>query len=300
MIQQLLADIRAYFEWLQQEWGDYAAFHNYKIPLEGYVANLAPYYINRHPYCLYVKSNSDAWAHCMERLPALAPRCAEGAFCGICYAGVGEMVFPVRDLDNTVLGFISVSGYEIDEREEEEKARHFADKYHMDLAKLQTIRQTTFRKPADKKALQVRVAPLCNMFVLLYHALLSIIPQGMELRRESSLLSHAVWFLQKNYCSDIKISDVAAYCHCSASTISHLFKRQMGQSVPAYLQTLRLNNAKRLLAETDLSVSAIADAVGFCTANYFCTSFKQETGCSPSAWRSGQGHNAARKDVFCP
>ena len=83
MIQRLLADIRAYFEWLQQECGIYAAFHNYKIPLEGYVAYLAPYYINRHPYCLYVKSNSEAWAHCMERLPNLESKCEAGAFCGI-------------------------------------------------------------------------------------------------------------------------------------------------------------------------------------------------------------------------
>mgnify|MGYP001094372289 CR=1 FL=1 len=66
MIQRLLADIRAYFEWLQQECGIYAAFHNYKIPLEGYVAYLAPYYINRHPYCLYVKSKHGriAWKDC--------------------------------------------------------------------------------------------------------------------------------------------------------------------------------------------------------------------------------------------
>lgn len=285
MIQRLLADIRAYFEWLQQECGIYAAFHNYKIPLEGYVAYLAPYYINRHPYCLYVKSNSEALAHCMERLPNLESKCEAGAFCGICYAGMGEIVFPVQDLDNRILGFVSISGYTVDVREEAEKAKHFADKYHMDDNKLQTIRQSTFQELPNAEEMQVRVAPLCNMLVLLHHALMSIMPQGIEVQKESSLLSHAVWFLQKNYCSDIKISDVAAYCHCSVSTISHLFKRQMGQSVPAYLQVLRLNHAKRMLSETELSISAISDAVGFCTANYFCTVFKQTIGLSPSAWR---------------
>ena len=79
--------------------------------------------------------------------------------------------------------------------------------------------------------------------------------------------------------------DVADYCHCSVSTISHLFKKQMGQSVPAYILALRLDHAKRLLRETGLAVNQISDALGFCNPNYFCRCFKNSFGVSPSRWR---------------
>lgn len=285
MITRLLDEIAAYFACLQQDHGDYAAFHNYKIPLEGYVARLAPYYINRHPYCLYVKSNPDAWNHCMARLPKLEPLCTGGMFCGVCYAGMGEYVFPVQDFDGVVLGFISVSGYAVDREQALSKLQHFAHRYDIPEEHLLEVYRTAETPPPDPTVLKARIAPLCNMFVLLYHALREVLPQGAEMQRESSLLSHAVFFLQKNYMTDATSADVADYCHCSVSTISHLFKKQMGQSVPAYILALRLDHARRLLRETGLTVNQISDALGFCNPNYFCRCFKNSFGISPSQWR---------------
>lgn len=292
MITRLLDEIAAYFACLQQDHGDYAAFHNYRIPLEGYVARLAPYYINRHPYCLYVKSNPSAWNHCMDRLPRLESLCRGGAFCGVCYAGMGEYVFPVQDFDGTVLGFISVSGYAVAPGEARGKLAHFARRYNMAQADLLEVYRTAEKPLPEPRVLKARIAPLCNMFVLLYHALREVLPQGAEMQRESSLLSHAVFFLQKKYMTDVTTADVAAYCHCSVSTISHLFKRQMGQSVPAYIQTLRMDHARHLLRETGLTVNQISDALGFCNPNYFCRCFKNRTGQSPSQWRKNAGDGA--------
>ena len=59
VVSKLLTEISAYFEYLAHQHGDYVAFHNVKIPMEGYMAQLAPYNINRNPYCLYVKSKPE-------------------------------------------------------------------------------------------------------------------------------------------------------------------------------------------------------------------------------------------------
>lgn len=67
MVTRLLTEITAYFEYLTRQHGDYVAFHNVKIPLEGYMAQLAPYNINRNPYCLYVKSKQEVWNTCIAR-----------------------------------------------------------------------------------------------------------------------------------------------------------------------------------------------------------------------------------------
>ena len=52
VVSRLLTEISAYFEYLARQHGDYVAFHNVKIPMEGYMAQLAPYNINRNPYCM--------------------------------------------------------------------------------------------------------------------------------------------------------------------------------------------------------------------------------------------------------
>ena len=41
VVSRLLTEISAYFEYLARQHGDYVAFHNVKIPMEGYMAQLA-------------------------------------------------------------------------------------------------------------------------------------------------------------------------------------------------------------------------------------------------------------------
>ena len=103
VVSRLLTEISAYFEYLARQHGDYVAFHNVKIPMEGYMAQLAPYNINRNPYCLYVKSKPEVWNTCIARQGKVVNCCASGPFCGTCYAGMGEFVFPVLSADGAVL-----------------------------------------------------------------------------------------------------------------------------------------------------------------------------------------------------
>ena len=286
VVSRLLTEISAYFEYLARQHGDYVAFHNVKIPMEGYMAQLAPYNINRNPYCLYVKSKPEVWNTCIARQGKVVNCCASGPFCGTCYAGMGEFVFPVLSADGAVLCFLSVSGYCMDEQMSMQKMRHFARKYDLQLEKLKEVYQESVRTDAPQiEELRVRIAPLCNMFALLHRELSQLQPKALESQRQSSLLSHAIVYLQKNYAQPLRAEDVAAYCHCSVSTLSHLFKKETEKSIPEYLRNLRVQNAKQLLRGTGLSISQIADALGICNANYFCQIFKEDTGLTPSDYR---------------
>lgn len=57
----------------------------------------------------------------------------------------------------------------------------------------------------------------------------------------------------------------------------------------------RLSAAARLLAEDDLGISEIAEAVGFSSTAYFRKLFSQAYGVSPSEYRSKQGRNPNRR-----
>lgn len=281
MIDQLVEDIAAYFKLLRTEYGDFVAFHNASIPLNNYMDRLTPYNINSNPFCLCVKSDKSAWDYCIARQHKVVDRCQGGAFCGICYAGMGECVFPIQD--QSVLGFLSVSGFRLDDHTSFERIRSFARRYGFEEKTLrESYQRNVTLSPPDLRSLSARIAPLSHMFVLLNRELVPLHEKfSAESASQSYVLSHAVVYIAKNYAAPIRAADLASFCHCSVSSISHMFKQKTGRSISEYVNDIRIKDAKKLLASTDLSVQQVSEMVGFCNPNYFCKVYKQVTGLSP-------------------
>lgn len=99
-------------------------------------------------------------------------------------------------------------------------------------------------------------------------------------------IDKALAYIQRNYCKDISLSDAAAYCGISPNYFSLLFKQKTGESFTKYLNRLRIEKAKILLSQTDLYIYEISDSIGYGDLAYFSKIFKQQTGLSPSEWRS--------------
>ena len=62
-------------------------------------------------------------------------------------------------------------------------------------------------------------------------------------------------------------------------------KALLGMNISDYINNYKLESAKMMLEDTDLSVSEIAYKCGFSTPNYFSTSFKNKYGASPASYR---------------
>ena len=89
-------------------------------------------------------------------------------------------------------------------------------------------------------------------------------------------------------------ADAARACGLSYNYFCHNFKKAFGISYTAYIESLRLGEAERLLLTTDTSVTDIAFAVGFGTSSYFIERFRKNYGISPYAFRKqlrAQGEN---------
>jgi AraC-like DNA-binding protein len=71
----------------------------------------------------------------------------------------------------------------------------------------------------------------------------------------------------------------------SSTKLKTLFKKFTGITITEYLLKKRADCAAHLLLETDLSIGEISAKTGFETATGFSTSFKKQTGLSPSAYR---------------
>jgi AraC family transcriptional regulator, arabinose operon regulatory protein len=71
----------------------------------------------------------------------------------------------------------------------------------------------------------------------------------------------------------------------SPSRLSHLFQREMGMSLPAFREHIRLERAALLLDSTEERIADIATSCGYGDPFYFCNRFRRAKGMSPSAWR---------------
>jgi two-component system response regulator YesN len=93
-------------------------------------------------------------------------------------------------------------------------------------------------------------------------------------------------YVYANISDNISIDVAAGLVYMSKSYFSHLFKKEVGESFVDYVNRLRIEKAKELIANTDYMIYEIAAMVGVNNANYFCTLFKKLTGKSPNDFRA--------------
>lgn len=71
----------------------------------------------------------------------------------------------------------------------------------------------------------------------------------------------------------------------NANYLSTLYKRKTNKNILDNIQSMRINEAKRLIKENGMSLEKIADAAGFGSFTTFNRVFKKVTGVAPSIYR---------------
>jgi AraC-like DNA-binding protein len=91
-----------------------------------------------------------------------------------------------------------------------------------------------------------------------------------------------------DYCP-ITLTRLAAHVSLGCSRLGHLFRRDTGLSIRAFVRKRRLTNAAHLIAATDARISEILYAVGFSDPSNFNHAFKLAYGVSPREYRRLSG-----------
>lgn len=92
-------------------------------------------------------------------------------------------------------------------------------------------------------------------------------------------------YISKNYRDGITSCNAADFFHLSNSYFCRIFKQNFGSCFQSYLNTFRLESAKKLLKDTTLPVTEIAIDTGFNSFSYFCKLFKALYNCTPTEYR---------------
>ncbi|MGG6309466.1 response regulator transcription factor [Paenibacillus macerans] len=87
--------------------------------------------------------------------------------------------------------------------------------------------------------------------------------------------------------SGLTLEAMAQALQSSPAYLSRMIKQELGTTFSSYLTQIRIRRATRLLNATELTISDIAEQVGYETQHYFSTAFKRATGISPLQYRKG-------------
>jgi AraC-like DNA-binding protein len=105
-------------------------------------------------------------------------------------------------------------------------------------------------------------------------------------QQRSLLLKKLFEHLAVHYAEKFSISQAAELSGMSAARLAKVFKKVSGTTLLAYVNHVRISHAARLLKETEQSVAAIAQQVGFSDQSHFDKRFKRSMGVSPREHRA--------------
>lgn len=101
----------------------------------------------------------------------------------------------------------------------------------------------------------------------------------------SVYVKYAMEYITNHYSERLRINELADFIGVNRSYLTSSFKKNIGCSPQEFLLDLRMKKAKSLLKKTDMSVSAVANAVGYPDQLAFSKAFKRHCGMSPRMYK---------------
>jgi AraC-like DNA-binding protein len=109
-------------------------------------------------------------------------------------------------------------------------------------------------------------------------------------------VAQAQHYIQIQYAQPIRVADIAKRLNINRSHFYRIFRECTGISPEEYIVDYRLQQAKKLMSETQYPISYISQSVGFNSYSNFYTMFARINACSPNAYRQQQNYIDINED----
>lgn len=160
----------------------------------------------------------------------------------------------------------------------------FLTKYYLNFGQMT---EADFAAVAD---FQIRISEarsIADLMAPLSEAMvhLSTVCRISDIDNRSPIVFEAAEYVNRNFQNRISLDSVARLLHVNKSYLSKRFKMEMGVTFTEYVNQLKINYARRMLAQSPVLVADLAVQLGFQNHSYFSKIFQQYTGTTPNLYR---------------
>ena len=107
---------------------------------------------------------------------------------------------------------------------------------------------------------------------------------------DNDLVQKAIDYMQHHLDAPLPVSDVAAFVGVQPRQLQYAFMASTRETPTAYWRRLRLDRARKLLANSTHSINAVAEVCGFADASHLISWFRKQYGETPAAYRKRRRH----------
>lgn len=248
----------------------------FRISLHGMnFEEIAAYPEESLPFCAYIHKQRGEHAKCLKSDAEACKkvRSSESALIYKCRYGLTEVICPLHTLGSPA-GYLMM-GQARDESVSESKLKEVLSLFGI-KSEASELAKSIPSISAEKTVSFSKIMTICAEYMTLINALPGNKPSTAELTR---------LYVYENFREKITMQDICTALGRTKSAICPAFKEKYGTTVMDYLTELRIEEAKKMLTETDMTVSEISDEVGFSDTSYFSKVFFKTVGESPSHYR---------------
>ncbi|MBQ4086760.1 MAG: PocR ligand-binding domain-containing protein [Clostridia bacterium] len=221
-------------------------------------------------FCREVRMQEGLLAKCHEsdRNAFLACKATEDTYVYHCHAGLLEAVKPLKH-KNRIIGYIMFG--QITDIKEKHKLQAALEPFC--LENNITCGTDSIKYKNQKQILAAsKLLEICTDYILMKEMV----------EAENNLLADRLKeYIAGNLDAKLEINDLCEHFKVSRTKLYEVAAETFGIGIAAYIKNLRMQKAKELLKNTELSISEISTSVGFEDYNYFSRVFKKTYGISP-------------------
>ena len=230
-------------------------------------------------FCSEIRKREDLFKKCLlsDKKYAEIAKNSKKSVTYTCHAGIVETISPIY-LDGILLGYIIFGGLKDSENfySNKDNLKTTCAAYCLDYQ--------IFTKLYDKLSFFTH-KQLSAYIEILNLCIKNVLTEKMLKPNHTLFSNQIITHIQEHYIEKITVKDLCFKFGISEKPLYEIVKSLTGKTVNAYITDLRIEKAKRLLSDTDKSISEISDAVGFDDYNYFIRTFKKWTSLSPLKYK---------------
>jgi AraC-like DNA-binding protein len=112
--------------------------------------------------------------------------------------------------------------------------------------------------------------------------------EAATLEYQNDPVTRAIGYIRDHLAEQLGVADLADYVCLSPSAFAHRFRDVTGTPPYQFIKSARMDRARELLVQGEMSISAIARTVGYSSLSHFISEFKRHFGVTPRTYADSQ------------